>query len=139
MNKDCVILEENLDSSYKPTNDEITQYADWLGFDLPKDNHLLHIAKEGLEAPLPKDWKPCKTKESGEIYYFNFVTGESTWDHPCDEHYREIFQKAKLKSVNLKTNDNVPKDSQISEKLPIKCPVKPKLRKASSVKLIPCT
>ena len=29
------------------------------------------IAKEGLKAPLPKDWKPCKTPQ-GDIYYFNF-------------------------------------------------------------------
>lgn len=24
----------------------------------------------------------------GEIYYFNFNTGESVWDHPCDEYYK---------------------------------------------------
>lgn len=27
---------------------------------------------------------------TGEIYYFNFSTGQSTWDHPCDEHYRRL-------------------------------------------------
>ncbi len=34
---------------------------------------------------------PCcarsKTPE-GDIYYFNFESGESIWDHPCDKHYR---------------------------------------------------
>lgn len=37
------------------------------------------------QAPLPKNWKPCKTTDTEEIYYFNFQTGESTWDHPCDD------------------------------------------------------
>lgn len=27
---------------------------------------------------------------TGEVYYFNFSTGQSTWDHPCDEHYRHL-------------------------------------------------
>jgi hypothetical protein len=25
---------------------------------------------------------------SGDIYYFNFSSGESTWDHPCDDHFK---------------------------------------------------
>ena len=31
--------------------------------------------------------QPCETPE-GDTYYFNFSTGESNWDHPCDEHYK---------------------------------------------------
>lgn len=38
-----------------------------------------------LQAPLPENWKPCKTTDTEEIYYFNFASGQSTWDHPCDE------------------------------------------------------
>jgi hypothetical protein len=34
---------------------------------------------------LPEEWKPCKTSDTEEIYYFNFKSGDSTWDHPCDE------------------------------------------------------
>ena len=38
-----------------------------LGMDLEKDKDLFYIAKEGLKAPLPKDWKPCKdTADSDE-------------------------------------------------------------------------
>ena len=29
--------------------------------------------------------QPCKTND-GEVYYFNFSSGESVWDHPCDEY-----------------------------------------------------
>lgn len=31
---------------------------------------------------------PRSQDVTGDIYYFNFSTGQSTWDHPCDEHYR---------------------------------------------------
>jgi hypothetical protein len=29
--------------------------------------------------------------EDGNIYYFNFVTGDSIWDHPCDEYYKRLY------------------------------------------------
>ena len=39
----------------------------------------------------------------GDIYYFNFATGESIWDHPCDEFYRKMVQEErdKLKSKGI--------------------------------------
>ncbi len=63
--------------------------------DEEKDKELFWIAREGLKAPLPKDWKPCKTTDTEEIYYFNFASGESTWDHPCDEYYRKLYEENK--------------------------------------------
>ncbi len=66
--------------------------------DPDEDRDLLYIAKEGLKAPLPENWKPCKTRE-GDIYYFNFATNESQWEHPCDEHYKKLFQDAKMKKL----------------------------------------
>ena len=33
----------------------------------------------------------------GDIYYFNFTSGESTWDHPCDEFYRKMVQEERDK------------------------------------------
>ena len=29
-------------------------------------------------------------RNSGELYYFNFDTGASIWEHPCDDHYRDV-------------------------------------------------
>jgi centrosomal protein CEP164 len=83
------ILEEELPEGYEPTKAEILEYAKWLGMDIETEQDLFWIARDGLKAPLPKDWKPCKT-EDGEIYYFNFASGESVWDHPCDEYYRKV-------------------------------------------------
>jgi hypothetical protein len=53
-------------------------------------------------APLPKNWKPCKTKDTEDIYYFNFSTGESTWDHPCDGYYKRLYEEEKKKKETMK-------------------------------------
>jgi len=34
---------------------------------------------------------------NGDIYYFNFATGDSIWDHPCDEYYRAMVVQEKRK------------------------------------------
>lgn len=28
-----------------------------------------------------------------------FRTGESTWDHPCDEYYRKLYEEEKKKKI----------------------------------------
>ena len=58
---------------------EMIDYAKWLGMDLETEKDLMWIAREGLKAPLPEHWKPCKAPDTGDIYYFNFQTGESVW------------------------------------------------------------
>ena len=72
--------------------------------DPTEDKDLLWIAKEGLKAPLPEPWKPCKTAKQ-EIYYFNFQTGESIWEHPCDQHYKQIYQEEKTKKAKRSGKD----------------------------------
>ena len=64
--QDSIIVEEEIDPNYIPTEDEIIEYAKWLGMDLEKDKDLFYIAKEGLKAPLPENWKPCKTTDTDE-------------------------------------------------------------------------
>ena len=60
------------------------------------DQKYFWIAKEGLKESLPHPWKPCKTKDD-DIYYFNFETGESTWEHPMDGFYEQKFISLKAK------------------------------------------
>ena len=92
-----IVLEEEMDENYEPSKQELDEYAEWLGMDVNgRDADLMWIAKEGLKAPLPNPWKPCQTGD-GEIFYFNFESGESVWDHPCDEHYRKVFEEEKKK------------------------------------------
>ncbi len=32
-----------------------------------------------------------------DIYYFNFATSESSWDHPCDGYYKGVYEEEKKK------------------------------------------
>src|SRR5690242_8004386 len=73
---------------------EVIKYAIYLGMNPEEDREFLYIARDGLKAPVPKPWRACQTK-SGEIYYFNFESGESQWDHPCDDLFRKKFQEIK--------------------------------------------
>ncbi|KAI0219750.1 WW domain-containing protein [Lamellibrachia satsuma] len=56
---DQIILEEDYDESYEPTDGEIEDYARVIGIDnVHRESELLWIAKEGINAPLPENWKP---------------------------------------------------------------------------------
>lgn len=46
---DSEILEEEIDESYEPTEDEVAEYANWLGIDAEKEKDLFWIAREGLK------------------------------------------------------------------------------------------
>ncbi|XP_029399017.1 centrosomal protein of 164 kDa isoform X2 [Mus pahari] len=86
---DQLVLEEDSDETYVPSEQEILDFARVIGIDPVKEPELMWLAREGIEAPLPKGWKPCQNI-TGDLYYFNFDTGQSIWDHPCDEHYRKL-------------------------------------------------
>ncbi|KAM4646172.1 centrosomal protein of 164 kDa isoform 5-T6 [Amazona ochrocephala] len=86
---DQIILDENYDEAYVPSEQEVQDYARAIGIDPKKEPELLWLAREGIVALLPPGWKPCQDI-TGEIYYFNFANGQSVWDHPCDDHYREL-------------------------------------------------
>ncbi|KAF4008913.1 hypothetical protein G4228_000079 [Cervus hanglu yarkandensis] len=86
---DQLVLEEDYDENYIPSEHEILEFAREIGIDPIKEPELMWLAREGIVAPLPVEWKPCQDI-TGDIYYFNFSNGQSTWDHPCDEHYRNL-------------------------------------------------
>lgn len=89
-----IILEEKPSEEFEPTEEEVRNYAEWLGMDPDVDADMMYLAREGLKAPLQNGWKPCQNAE-GEIFYFNFETGESSWDHPADETYRTLVADKK--------------------------------------------
>ncbi|KAM9811391.1 uncharacterized protein ACBT44_010975 isoform 4-T4 [Syngnathus typhle] len=95
-----LILEEDFDENYIPSDQEIREYAKEIGIDLENEKELMWLAREGIVAPLPPEWNPCQDV-TGDIYYFNFSSGESTWDHPCDEHYRRLViqERERLQSA----------------------------------------
>ncbi|CCD17596.1 unnamed protein product [Trypanosoma congolense IL3000] len=89
-----VVLDVIPNENYEPSESELLEYGRWLGMNLPEDKPFLWIAREGLRAPLPEHWKACRS-EKGELYYFNFKTGESIWDHPLDNHFKELLKNEK--------------------------------------------
>ena len=52
---------------------------------------------------------------TGDIYYFNFQTGDSVWDHPCDEYYRNMVmeERRRRSAMGASTKkDNKKKDKK---------------------------
>lgn len=89
-----------------PPEDEVENYAQYLGMKLPEDNAYLWIAKEALQTPLPPEWKAYQKKDdSGQPFYFNSKTGESIWEHPLDESFRKKYQEEKKKQTEKQNND----------------------------------
>ncbi|XP_077163058.1 centrosomal protein of 164 kDa isoform X3 [Paroedura picta] len=93
---DQLILEEDYDETYIPSEQEIAEFARVIGIDPAHEPELMWLAREGIVAPLPAEWKPCQDI-TGDIYYFNFANGQSTWDHPCDEHYQQLVVQEREK------------------------------------------
>ncbi|XP_035202023.1 centrosomal protein of 164 kDa isoform X7 [Oxyura jamaicensis] len=111
---DQLILEEDYDETYIPSEQEIRDFARDIGIDPEKEPELMWLAKEGIVAPLPPEWKPCQDI-TGDIYYFNFANGQSTWDHPCDDHYRELVTQERKKLLargGLKKKEKKKKDKK---------------------------
>jgi hypothetical protein len=63
------------------------------------DEKHFSIAQESLQAELPEPWQQGISEE-GDPYHFNEETGESMWEHPMDEFYRQKFAKAKAADAN---------------------------------------
>ncbi|KAM9659653.1 centrosomal protein of 164 kDa [Trichechus inunguis] len=114
---DQLVLEEDYDETYIPSEQEILEFAREIGIDPIKEPELMWLAREGIVAPLPMEWKPCQDI-TGDIYYFNFANGQSMWDHPCDEHYRNLViqERGKLSTGAVKKKDKRKKKEKKDKK-----------------------
>ena len=50
---------------------------------------------------LPEGWREAVDKESGDVYYYNKVTKETTWTFPGEEEEKEEEKEEKIKPVKL--------------------------------------
>ena len=82
----------------------IREHAKFLGMDPDVDQDYLYIAEEALTAPLPEGWQQAEA-EDGTPYHFNPDTGESLWEHPLDEVYRQKFRDAKAQGLRKPANN----------------------------------
>lgn len=49
----------------------------------------------------PPSSSPRSQDVTGDVYYFNFSTGQSTWDHPCDEQYRRLVAQERERAQQV--------------------------------------
>ena len=97
-------------SKYKPSESELVEFATYLGMNTNEDDELMWISRYGLTTPLPDGWKPIREIETGEVYYFNFQTGESIWDHPLDEKFKTLYKRESQKRREGKLFKTCPDD-----------------------------
>ncbi|WAR05182.1 CE164-like protein, partial [Mya arenaria] len=50
-----------------------------------------------LEEEYDECYVPPEDDPNKDFYYFNFSTGESIWDHPCDEVYKKMVIEERRK------------------------------------------
>jgi hypothetical protein len=79
-----------------PSTEEVMEYAKFLGMNIgdDRDKELLWIAKEAMAAALPAGWTQHEDKD-GFVFFYNAATEQSTYEHPMDEFYRKVYQRAK--------------------------------------------
>ena len=92
-----------------PTAQEIADYARYIGMDPIVDINLLWIAEEALSASLPEGWQEHHDN-GGNVFYYNSLTNVSSWEHPLDDYYRQLYLKLKKILIDnraaFKVNDS---------------------------------
>lgn len=79
----------------------IIEHCKYLGIDPETQPEYVWIAKKSMLAPVPADWEQV-VDDNGVPFYHNTISGESQWEHPDDEHYRQMFQKLLQEDVHKK-------------------------------------
>jgi centrosomal protein CEP164 len=77
---------------------EVLDFAVYLGIDPEREEDLLWIAHECLNAELPTPWTE-HTSSRGDVYFYNAETDESVVEHPLEEKYRAMVEDEKRKRL----------------------------------------
>eukprot|EP00741_Cyanophora_paradoxa_P014318 tig00020780_g13809.t1 len=83
---------EQIDSWF--ADEEMMEFARHLGIDPETEGHLMHLALEAWEAPVPEPWLEIDDGQ-GRIYFYNEETDVSQWEHPLDKHYAAMVARMK--------------------------------------------
>ena len=100
---DSIILEEEIDPNYEPTQDEVIEYAKWLGMDLEADKSLLWIAREGLKAPCQKTGNLVRQQIRKRFTTSILLLGRARGTIPVTSTIERCMKKKKKrKATNIK-------------------------------------
>ena len=70
-----------------PTDVSPLQY---LGFELGKFPALLWLSEEAIDAPVPSEYT-AHIDQSENVFFFNMLSQKSSYEHPLDASYRQLY------------------------------------------------
>ena len=86
-------------------DEAVEGFAVYLGMDPTADADLLYIAREAMQAPLPAGWAQFTDEEGGGgTYFYNADTDASSWVHPMDEHYKQLYATERARKDTEQAN-----------------------------------
>uniref|UniRef100_A0A7E4ZV32 WW domain-containing protein n=1 Tax=Panagrellus redivivus TaxID=6233 RepID=A0A7E4ZV32_PANRE len=100
-------VETEVASSLHVTDNDIRDYALSIGINPDAEPELMKIAEQGFTQPLDPAWRAVPT-DIGDCYFVNRFTGQASWEHPMDEHYRELVRKHRSKNSNPNPSTETP-------------------------------
>ena len=109
----------------------VAEHAAFLGMDVEADRDYLWIAEEALLAELPPEWEHHADKNKNP-YYYNSRTGESSWENPLDQPYRELFQRLKREGAKVNSVEAVTARRQLIGKFNAAAPAGDKAQDRAS-------
>eukprot|EP00899_Mesostigma_viride_P026273 jgi/Mesvir1/6830/Mv09011-RA.1 len=81
-----------------PTPEEVQDMAAYLQIDVATEGHMLWIAKQAVQAVLPPNWNE-HYDTAGSMYYYNAITGKSTYKHPMDDYFYALVREERTKAA----------------------------------------
>jgi len=66
-----------------PCDEDIREYAEFIGMDLQQDQHLFYLAKQALTTPIPDTWYAEESFK--ELWCYRAFPGDKEYKfHPID-------------------------------------------------------
>ena len=118
--QDISIKDEKI---WDPTDEEILSYALKLGYDIEKDpDELFEVAYYYMKYPLPEGWKRGVMKNTKELVYVNFLTGEIEVSTEIEEmaHQMYLEKKSEMNQKNVSIFKKSPEKKETTTVVPRK-------------------
>ena len=88
------------------TDQEVTDYAEYIGMDAASDAPLLWIAEQAACTPLPRGWVEM-ADHTGRPFFFNRAAGVASYEHPNDKDFRALYALLQGTVWDVPTKDEV--------------------------------